>query len=173
MPPAIRRAVVAARSRALVLACVLAAAIASQPGLAESTPASMYAGSTTARTGSSNALDITSGVPHLSWTNSSGGPVNRQRVQVLSSPTTNVVAHWRLDGNGTDVSGNGRDLTMPGGGADPSFVASQPGFGQAAAFDGIDDYLTRPADGAFDMANGWTVEASSTTTRPADQPTTE
>lgn len=64
---------------------------------------------------------------------------------------TGLVGHWAFDGNGTDSSGNGRDLTIQGG------AGFAPGkFGQALQLDGtVAEFATRPGDdAAFNFGPG-------------------
>ncbi|MCW2925501.1 MAG: uncharacterized protein JWM98_2905, partial [Thermoleophilia bacterium] len=136
---------------------LVVAAFAFLPGLASGVPGSLRSGNYEAQTGTTNAIDIATGVPHFSWTNTTGAAVDKQRMLVYSSPDTNVVAHWRLDGTGTDASGSGRTLAITGA---PSFAASRTSaFTTAPALNGSSQYLSRAADPAFDMANDFTVEA--------------
>jgi hypothetical protein len=62
-----------------------------------------------------------------------------------------LVGYWPLDGNGADVSGNGRDLTLFG---NPTFAPG--GFGLALSLhDDKSQYAQRPVDdAAFDFGNG-------------------
>jgi hypothetical protein len=70
--------------------------------------------------------------------------------------TGGLAGYWPFDGNGGDLSGNGRDLGFNGG---PSF--GQGLFDQALSFSGVlDQYATRPVDDAeFNFgANDFTIQ---------------
>lgn len=57
-----------------------------------------------------------------------------------------LLAHYTLDGNGVDVSGNSLDATIVG---NLSFVDGVSG--QAGDFDAVDDYVTLNTDTTFDL----------------------
>lgn len=78
------------------------------------------------------------------------------------------VAWYKLDGDATDSSGNGYDGTASG----PTYETGK--VGQAARFDGTDDYISLPS-GAYsvvDEASPWSFSAWAKldTTSPADNP---
>jgi len=76
--------------------------------------------------------------------------INEQEIQELynlSNPidlNLGLVAHYPLDGNANDVSGSGNNGTENGG---LSFVTGING--QAASFDGVDDYIVVPHSGSL------------------------
>jgi hypothetical protein len=56
---------------------------------------------------------------------------------IAVAPAAVLVAHWKLDNNAQDSSGNGNDGTLNGG---PTYVAAGR-IGAALSVDGIDDYV--------------------------------
>jgi hypothetical protein len=71
---------------------------------------------------------------------------------IISKPLqaqTGLIGYWPFDGNGTDQSGNSRNLTLVG---SPPFVTGL--FGQAVSLDGTGNmYAQRPVDDSvFDFA---------------------
>ena len=62
-----------------------------------------------------------------------------------------LIAHWPLDSNGDDITGNGLDGTIEGGASfDTGMV------GQAMNFDGVDDFVDLP-DGFADFSTGLSI----------------
>lgn len=111
-------------------------------------PTLQFTDEANAQPGSANPLDIAAGAPHFSWINNATDTVDAQRVQVANSPTSGVAGMWHFDGDGTDSSGNGKDLTLAAPSEDPSFIGSMPGFGSAMNLDG-NDYAIRAYDPDF------------------------
>jgi len=71
----------------------------------------------------------------------------------LADTSAGLVAHYPLDGNADDTSGNGNDGTTHGG------VHYVPGIdGQAALFDGQDDFISSSGDGPLALTV-WTLSA--------------
>lgn len=108
-------------------------------------PALGYVGDGTAATGSGNNANVLALNPRMSWTNNKGrtnGTINRQRVQVVTTPLDDVQALWHLDntpGELVDSSGNGNTLTAVGG---PGLAAGNSNFGQARSFNGSSQFYT-------------------------------
>ncbi len=69
-----------------------------------------------------------------------------------------LVALWDLP-NLTDLSGSGNDATLPGGGADPTVVASGRNQENCFRFDGGNDYVDCGDDSSLSITDAITVEA--------------
>ncbi len=121
-------------------------------------PTNMYADDSNAQSGSQHAAGLTSATPKFSWISRIGGPFDKQRVQVVNDVIGFSPGTWHLDGNGTDSSATSNAMTLPGGGADPSWVTGNTNFSQAASFDGVNDYLSASSNAAYDL-DEFTVSA--------------
>lgn len=130
-------------------------------------PSTMFAGDASAATGSANPTTITQDDFRLSWRNDASTSVDRQRVQVLTTPLTDVIGLWHLDGSAADASGNGHTGSLDAGPADPAYVAGRTGFAQALEFDG-NDQASIPWHPSFDdqtfTVDAWFNWGSSITT---------
>ncbi len=70
---------------------------------------------------------------------------------VVANAQSLLSAHWKLDSNASDASGNRNDGTLHGFGRNP-FVLGK--VGQALAFDGKDDYVAISARGGLPIYGG-------------------
>jgi hypothetical protein len=136
---------------------------------APAAPSGQFSGDAGAQAGTANNASITNRTPWLSWTNNAPCAMDRQRTQVVTTPSTGVVALWHLDGDGTDASGNGRTMTLGTAPATPTYTSSLRTLDRGAHFDGVDDYLDTPYDPAYDL-DVFTVELwfRTTSVRPND-----
>lgn len=116
-----------------------------------------FTGLTAAQSGSPNPTDISTASPRMSWVNGSGMGIDRQRVQVLTTPLDDVHGLYRMEANGNDASGEGRTLVLGTAGAAPTTITGATGFGQAYRLDG-NDLLRTPFGGDLDLPQ-YTVEA--------------
>lgn len=120
-------------------------------------PSAMFAGDLSAATGTTNSTTITNDDFQLSWRNDASTSVDRQRVQLVTTPLTDVVGLWHLDGNTNDGSGGGNAAALGAGASTPTYGSTKAGFGQALWFDG-DDRATLPSSSSLDL-DQFTVEA--------------
>jgi hypothetical protein len=115
-------------------------------------PNTLHAHDTNAQLGTVNNVTIGSNTPRLSAMNRAGTPVDRQRIQVLSSNPTGVTAAWRLDGSG--AARVGPDPIAVSG----ATIASDGIDGNGAlTFDGINDSATVADSAAVDPTGDFTI----------------
>lgn len=116
-----------------------------------------YFSDANAQVGATHPVNIKSTTPHFSFENRTGGTVDRQRVQVLTSPLDDVVGLWHFDtatGSTFDSTGNGRTLVFSGG---ATTAPGNTGFSEAFVGDGVNNKAL-VTDSAFDLASN-TAEA--------------
>ncbi|MCD6471001.1 LamG domain-containing protein, partial [bacterium] len=73
---------------------------------------------------------------------------------VDSSGNQHLIAHWKMNGDWTDSSGNGNDGTAHG---NATFIDGK--FKEAGTFDGDGDYVLVPSNENLRLTNNFTVEA--------------
>ncbi|MHC4580671.1 MAG: LamG domain-containing protein, partial [Planctomycetota bacterium] len=83
-----------------------------------------------------------------------GSANSMQIAEVELLGVTGPIAHWPLDGDALDVSGNGNDGVLMG---DPQFVAGM--LGDAIDLDGVDDFIDCGNAELFDITGPMTVAA--------------
>src|SRR5687767_11908263 len=89
-------------SHALVTAMLVSLAVAPAADAAPDSPTLQFANNTNASSGIANpsaaSTGLTVAAPHLSWRNNATGAVDRQRVQVFTTPLdSSVVSLWRFN----------------------------------------------------------------------------
>jgi hypothetical protein len=114
-------------------------------------PSSVYTNNTNASAGTTHPTTIDGRATfHMSAVNQSGATVDRYRTDVSTSPiTSSTRALVAFDGDGTDRSSVANNASGIG---SPTYVAGATNFGQAAQFDGSNDYFSMPNNAAYNTS---------------------
>lgn len=125
--------------------------------VASNTAISQFANDTNASASATNPTTLTSGQPRFSWVNDFASSVTRQRVQVVTTPLTNVVALWHLD-RATVLADSAASHTLVASGAPVDAAAKNTAFGRSRTF-GAGKWYSTPSAADLSMTTNFTVEA--------------